>query len=223
MYYIEFVGQHTAGKTTTLCKVVDEECLSPYTAFYPQQIHRSAIDFAFSMPMIIFQNMRHLFFVILFFCRYAKWHWTNYRNVGRHLMKQVILHPYYDKFDFDIWLKDDMLHLLPRILFKNGVDVATALQEYFNHFSYLYDGIVYMDISREDMQKRIENRLVNRPVQRRRDLKIIYERTFCQNILLRQVLKDQKSVPCLFLNGNGDLQKNVEAVSDFIRVNILSK
>ena len=44
-------------------------------------------------------------------------------------MENGILHPYYSKFDFDIWIKDDLLHFT-RIEFRKSVNVLSAFQNF---------------------------------------------------------------------------------------------
>lgn len=220
-YYIEFVGQHTAGKTLTICKVVDNKLLAPKVAVYPQKIKRSLFHFTLTLPVLIIQNIKNLLFVNIFLFRYASLSWINYHAVGRHLFKMVLLHPYYCKnYNFDIWLKDDMLHLLPRIKFKKGVDVKCAFQEFFSHFSYLYDCIVYIDLPYDVMNQRFKNRFSTRSSRRRKSRIPVYERAFSQNIILRQVISDQTNTPFLILDGTNDILENANLVTEFIKKHV---
>lgn len=216
-YYIEFVGQHTAGKTSTIHDIVDNELLEPKVAIYPQNIQRSRLHFFLSLPILVLQNLRHLWFMVHFLSRYGEWSWINYHAAGRHLMKMVILHPYYKRFDFDIWMKDDMLHLLPRIAFRRTVDVEGVFREFFTHFSYLYDGIVYLNLSYDIMQQRFRSRFTVRPDKRRRSREPVYERAFIQNEILKRMLTEQTQVPVLVLDGADEVHKNSLQTVEFVK------
>lgn len=218
-YYFEFVGQHTAGKTTIIRDIVDGDYLSPYVSIYPQLVTRSRGFFWLHLPILFFKNIPHLWFLLRFSLRYAKLNWINFHAVGRHLWKMIILHPYFERFDFDIWMKDDLLHLLPRIEFKNSTNssVKSSFKLFFDHFKYLYDGIVYVDLPYDVMQERFFNRFKDRSRLRRASRTPVYERAFTQNILLKEILLEQEIVPVLVIRGTDSIDTNRESVVNFIK------
>lgn len=219
--YIEFVGQHSAGKTTTIQQIVDKHLLAPLDATYPQKLKRNQLHFLASLPLLFIQNTRHTWFLMRFLLRNAKRNWINYHAVARHLFKMIALHPYYDKmFAFDVMLKDDMLHLLPRIEFRDGVDVAGAFTTFVSHFAHRYNGLVYMEVSYEKMKERFEERFQERPRSRRKSREQVYERAYKQNKILKRVLLEQREIPILVLNGEDAINENTEKVTHFIRTNI---
>lgn len=221
-YYIEFVGQHTAGKTSTIREIVDTEMLAPLTVIYPQKIKRSQVVFVRALPWLIITNLKHLCFVCVFFLKYAQCSYINYHAVGRHIFKMVILHPFYERYDFDLWMKDDMLHLLPRIAFKEGVDVKQVLQEFVAHFTYRYNGLVYMDLPYDVMRHRFQARFADRPAARRLNRELVYERSFKQTLLLRELLLAQTDVPLIILDGTDSVRTNAERVVSFVRSRVLT-
>lgn len=220
-YYIEFVGQHTAGKTTVIKAVVDGSLLSPLLAIYPQKLVRSRANFYWQLIPLLLKHSKNFLFVVYFLLTYAKWSWINYHAVGRHLLKMVILHPYYEDNNFDLWMKDDMLHLLPRLELRSWVDSEKIFRMFFEHFASVYDGIVYMDISYTVMQDRFKDRFSSRPVKRRRSRGPVYERAFVQNQVLKKVLLGQTVVPVLLLDGTSPVSENAQLVKEFIEKNIL--
>ncbi|MEX0917675.1 MAG: hypothetical protein WDZ93_00810 [Candidatus Paceibacterota bacterium] len=220
-YYVEFVGQHGAGKTRTIHEIVNRDMLAPYAAVYPQQLQRSRVHFACSVPLLLVLHIRHVWFVGRFLLQYAKWNWINYHAAARHLIKMVVLHPYYEsRFDFDIWMKDDMLHLLPRIEFQDGVEVIAVFRKYFNHFAYRYNGVVYIELPYDVMMQRFEQRFRARDPKRKENRTPVYERAFQQNKLLKQVLTEQTLVPVLVIDGTHDVSDNAQQVVAFIRTHI---
>lgn len=219
--YIEFVGQHTAGKTSVIHDIVDRECLLPTKAIYPQKLNRSRTHFFLNLPLLFLNNIRNLCFICLFFLRYTKFTWINYHSAGRHMWKMVLLHPYHVKFNFDLWMKDDLLHLLPRIEFRNKVDVSDVFQMFFNHFSHLYDGLVYIDLPYEEMKERFKSRFESRSFRRKANRELVYDRAYKQNILLKEVLMNQNKVPILVLDGLVEVKNKSSMVVKFIKVNIL--
>ncbi len=223
--YVEFVGQHTAGKTSTYRYVVEEKLLSPYVAMHPRlpEFRRPRIHFALSIPFLVVKNINQIWFVTYFFLRYAKWRWTNYRDVWQYLIKMVILHPYYKRYEYDVWFKQDMLHLLPRTFFKEEVDIERVFTEYFDHFAHLYNGIVYVDLSSENMQKRFAERHKGKSEKRQQNRRAIYEQAYKQNILMKEVLLAQNSVPVLVIDGNGSVEENAHKVAEFVRAKVLSR
>ena len=136
------------------------------------------------------------------------------------MWKMVILHPYYSKFDFDIWIKDDLLHLLPRIEFRKSVNVLSAFQKFFDRFAHLYDGLVYVDLPYKEMKKRFQNRFENRSSTRRANRMQVYERAFKQNIFLKRVLLNQSKVPILTLSGLAQVNNNSTMIVEFIKASI---
>lgn len=133
------------------------------------------------------------------------------------MWKMVILHPYFLKFDFDVWMKDDLLHLLPRLEFKKNVDVCFALTMFFEHFEHRYDGLVFINLSYEEMKIRFDKRFENRTERRRKNRAEVYERAFAQNILLKDILHRQARVPTLILEGNADVKVKSAQVVEFIQ------
>jgi len=215
--YIEFAGVHTAGKTTLLNLIVDTDALAPLLASYPQKMKRSKLSFATHIFISVFTKYRDLIFVVSFFLKYAKLNWENYRVVGRFLLKMVILHDFYKRFEFDVWLKDDMLHLLPRIQFRDKVDIYEAFLKYFLHFKDIYTGIIYMHLDEELMQARFESRFSNRPKHRKISRKPLYSRVFRQNKILQKVLHNQQEIPVLFLDGSHSISSNSKRAVHFIQ------
>ena len=84
----------------------------------------------------------------------------------------IILHPYYYRYDFDVFLKDDMLHMLQRVMFKKKVNLEEAFREYLMHFIYLYDGLIYVDIEPEVMWRRFKERFPGRSHSLRRCVRL---------------------------------------------------
>lgn len=219
--YIEFVGQHSAGKTTTIHYLVDQRLLKPLRAVYPQQLKRNQMHFIGMVPFLFVQNIQHAWFLSRFLLRNAELNWINYHAVARHLFKMIILHPYYDKtFSFDVMLKDDMVHLLPRIAFRKDVNIELALREFISHFAYRFDGLVYMEVPYAKMKERFEERFQARPHSRKKSREPVYERAYEQNKVLKQVLLEQRKIPVLVLSGEDAIEENAEKVADFIRTNI---
>lgn len=221
--YVEFVGQHTAGKTTIIRDIVDRDLLKPQNAIYPQKIERSHLHFSLNLPKLILLNLFDVIFVSLFFLKYAKYTWTNYHAAGRHIWKMVILHSYYSNFNFDIWMKDDLLHLLPRIEFRKKVSVSFALNIFFSRFAHLYDGLVFIDLPYEEMKARFEIRFENRPNRRRLNRELVYERAYLQNIILKSILIEQSKVPILVLDGLADLESKSFEVVKFIKEQVFEQ
>ena len=218
--YIEFAGVHTAGKSTLLNLIVDTGALLPLLATYPQKIKRPKFSFATYILISIITKYRDLIFVVNFLLKYAKLNWENYRVVGRFLLKMVILHDFYKRFEFDVWLKDDMLHLLPRIQFRDKVDIYEGFLQYFLHFKGIYAGIIYINLDEELMQARFEARFSKRPKHRKISRKPLYSRVFRQNEILKKVLKNQQEVPVLFLDGSHSLASNSKRAVRFIKLTL---
>lgn len=219
--YIEFVGQHSAGKTTTIQRVVEDGILAPTRVVYPQLFKRNNLHFMLMTPLLFIVNARHVWFLTVFILRYTKCNWINYHAVFRHLYKMIVLHPYYDKtFSFDVMLKDDMVHLLPRVDFKDGVDVEVAFTTFISHFSYRFNGLVYMELPYEEMAARFEERFNTRPTSRKKSRKPVYERAYQQNQILKKVLCAQTMTPVLILQGTEPIETNVQKVTEFIRTYI---
>lgn len=223
-YYIEFVGQHTAGKTKTIHEIVDNNLLFPNTAIYPQKIKRSRLHFYFYLSIIFIKNINNFLFVLLYLLVNTKWSWINYHSSDRHLIKMVLLHPYYSGLKgFDTWMKDDMLHLLPRLEFKKDLNVKDKLEKFFDKFSYLYDGIVYIDLPYEVMRQRFEDRFQNRDKNRKENRGPVYERAFKQNIILKDIICNQNKIPYLIIDGTQNISENADKVVKFIKSNIYEK
>lgn len=215
--YIEFVGQHTAGKTTVIRDIVDRGLLEPARAIYPQKIKRSRLDLAFSMPRLLLVHIKDIIFIFQFFARNVKFNWINYHSAGRHMWKMIFLHPYFSKFDFDVWMKDDLLHLLPRLEFKPSVDRSHAFNLFFNYFSHWYSGLVFIDLPYEDMKARFNERFMTRPHQRRKNRKKVYELAYAQNKILKHVLLEQNKVRVLVLDGKSEVTLKSAQVVNFIK------
>jgi len=221
-YYVEFVGAHGAGKTFIYHSIAKQQLLSPYKSIYPGQVKRPKVHFFLSLPVLIVKNIRHIVFVISFFVRYAQAKTINLR-VLRSLVKMILLHPYYYRFDFNIFLKDDMLHMLQRIMFKASVQIEGAFQEYFMHFAYLYDGLVFVDIESEVMRERFKDRFPGRSDSFKNTRKVIHERALRQSQILRKVLATQNLIPFIALDGHNDVQVNAQKVVLFINQKVIVK
>ncbi len=156
-YYIEFAGAHGAGKTFTYHAIAKQQLLKPYKSIYPGQVKRPRLHFMMNCPIIAIKNIFHILFVLSFFYQYAQLNLLNFK-VLRVLIKMIILHPYYYRFDFNVFLKDDMLHMIQRIIFKKKVDLEKVFYEYLIHFSYLYDGLIFVDIDEKIMRNRFKKR-----------------------------------------------------------------
>ena len=221
-YYIEFVGAHGAGKTYSYHVIAKQQLLKPYKSLYPGQVRRPKIHFALSCPIISVKNFKNLFFVIKFFLKNAQINFINFK-VLRSLIKMVILHPYYFRFDFNFLLKDDMLHLLQRVIFKPNVNIENVFDQYFSHFSYLYDGLIFVDISTKIMKERFKKRFPGKSECFKNNRKIIHERVKKQSVNLRKVLTLQTKVPYLIIDGKDDVNKNAQKVVTFIKNEIILK
>jgi|GEM_PF-3582622 len=193
--------------------------LAPRVAKYPGQMKRPKLHFALSVPFIALKNVRHLLFIFFFFLRYAPMGRINFR-VMRVLMKMVILHPYYFRFNFDVFLKDDMLHLLGRAIFKAGVDIEKIFREYFEHFSYLYDGLIYMSVPHEVMRERFTARFKERSEKFRQSRDVIHGRVFRQNQVWKSIIEEQTEIPYIVLDGTAPVAQNADAVVQFIKTKI---
>ena len=215
-YYAEFIGAHGAGKTFTYHAITKQHLLKPYKAVFPSQLKRPRLHFALSCPLIALKNIRHIIFVISFFFQYAQMRQINFK-VFRALFKMIILHKYCYRFDFDVLLKDDMLHMLQRIMFKKNVQMQKAFSLYFMHFVYLYDGLIFVDINREEMNKRFKLRFIGKSVAFIKSREVIHERARKQSEILRKVVISQKIVPCLVLDGSADVNENAQKVVKFVK------
>ena len=215
--YIEFVGPHTSGKTTTMRTIIEQDLVAPYSCVTPYELKRSQLHFYLSVPWLALRQWRHLWFLTSFFLRYTKLQWTNFKDAWQYLFKMIILHPYYKRFSFDVWIKDDMLHLLPHIVFRDGIDVQAAFREYVEHFLYLYDGLIYMDVARETMLTRAYDRNKEASEWYQNDRLVVYERTLLQSQALKTILREQQQVPYLELNGTDDLDSNTSQAAAFIK------
>ena len=221
-YYIEFVGAHGAGKTYTYHEITKKQLLKPYKSFFPGQVNRPKLHFAFNCPSIVLKNLKHILFVISFFYKYSKTKLLNFK-VCRVLIKMIILHTYYYRYDFNIFLKDDMLHMIQRIIFKNDVDVDEVFDQFFSHFSYLYDGLIFVDISTKKMEERFKKRFPGKSENFKKSRKKIHERVKKQSANLRKIITLQNIVPYLIVNGNDDVNKNAQKIITFIKNEIILK
>ena len=218
--YVEFVGAHGSGKTFTYHAIAKQNLMRPYKALYPGQVQRPTLHFALRWPIIAIKNIRHIIFVISFFVRYAQKRPINFK-ILRSLVKMVILHPYYYRFDFDVFLKDDMLHMLQRIIFKRKVKIEDAFREYLMHFMYLYDGLIFVDIEPEIMWDRFRKRFPYKSDSFKKSRGVIHDRALQQSRMLRQVITSQSAVPYLVLEGGDDVQENAQKVVSFVNQKII--
>jgi len=214
-YYFEFVGAHGAGKTFMYHVIAKQQLLKPHKAFYPGQMKRPAVHFALSCPILAIKNIRHIVFVAGFFVRYVKIRKINLR-VLRTLIKMIILHPYYKRFDFDVLLKDDMLHMIQRIIFKRDVKIEEAFREYFMHFIYLYNGLIFVDIDPEIRRERFKRRFPGESDSFKATREVIHERAHQQSRILRRVVTTQTIVPFIVLDGGSDVKMNAQKAVLFI-------
>ena len=219
-YYIEFTGAHGAGKTHTYHAIAKQQLLKPYKSLYPGQVKRPRFHFFINCPLIALKNIKHIFFVISFFLRYAETCLTNFK-ILRTLIKMIILHPYYNRFDFNIFLKDDMLHIIQRIIFKIDLNIEKLFREYFMHFIYLYDGLIFVDINTTVMHERFKKRFPGKSQNFIKSRRIIHNRVKTQSKMLRNVIISQTAVPYLVINGNEEVSKNAEKVVTFINKKII--
>ncbi len=220
-YYVEFVGAHGSGKTFTYHAITKQNLMAPYKAMYPGQVRRPILHFALTWPIIAIGNIQHITFLIVFFLRYAQMGHINFK-VLRALVKMIILHPYYYRYDFDVFLKDDMLHMLQRIEFKKKVNLEKAFHEYLMHFIYLYDGLIYVDIAPEVMWGRFKKRFPGRSASFKEGRAAIHERAWQQSRTLRQVIITQTAVPFLVLEGNNNVHENAQKVVSFLKQKIIA-
>lgn len=219
-YYVEFVGAHGTGKTFTYHVITKQNLLNPFKAVYPGQMKRPKIHFAINWPIIALKNIHHLLFVVYFFSRYVQFRQVNIK-VLRNIIKMIILHPYYYRFDFDVFLKDDMLHLLLRIIYKPSVNIEEALTKYFTHFSYLYDGLIFFETSPEIIWERFKHRFPSKSDAFKMIRLAIHERALQQSHILQRVLTAQKAKPFLVIDGSDDVNKNAEKIVSFLNEKIL--
>ena len=133
----------------------------------------------------------------------------------------IILHPYYNCFNFNVLLKDDMLHMIQRIIFRKDLDVENLFRKYFIHFAYLYDGLIFVDISTKVMKERFKKRFPGRSKKFIKSREIIHERVKVQSKMLREVITSQKIVPYLIINGNKKVSKNAANVVSFFNKKII--
>ena len=221
-YYIEFAGAHGAGKTFIYHAIAKQQLLKPYKSIYPAQVKRSKLHFILSCPIIAFKNFFHILFILSFFFRYAKLNLLNFK-VLRVLIKMIILHPYYYHFDFNVFLKDDMLHMTQRIIFKKKIDLNKVFNEYLTHFSYLYDGLIFVDIEKKIMRNRFKKRFPGKSEAFKKNRAIIHERVKKQSKFLRKVVTSQTKVPFLIINGSDDVNQNVQKIILFFNQRIIRK
>ena len=219
-YYIEFIGAHGAGKTHTYHKIAKQQLLKPYKSLYPGQVKRPRFHFLINCPLIAVKNIKHIFFVTGFFIRYAEVTLMNFK-VLRTLIKMIILHPYYDRFNFNVFLKDDMLHMIQRIVFRLNLNVEKLFCEYFTHFNYLYDGLIFVDIEKSVMHERFKKRFPGKSQNFIETRRIIHDRVEAQSKILRKVITSQTVVPYLLIDGNENVHKNAENVVKFINQKII--
>ena len=221
-FYVEFVGAHGSGKTFTYHAITKQNLMEPYKALYPGQVRRPKLHFALRWPIIAIKNIRNIIFLISFFLRYAQMRYINFK-VLRSLVKMVILHPYYYRFDFNVLFKDDMLHMLQRIMFKKNVNLDNAFREYLMHFIYLYDGLIYVDIEADVMWRRFKKRFPGKSHSFKKKRAIIHERAWHQSQILRRVITTQTAVPYLVLEGEDDVQENAQKVVSFVSQKIIAE
>lgn len=219
-YYIEFVGAHGAGKTYTYHVIAKQQLLKPYISLYPGQVKRPKLHFALSCPIILVKNIKNLIFVVKFFFNNAQINLINFK-VLRSLLKMIILHPYYFQFNFNFLLKDDMLHMLQRISFKTNVNVENVFYQYFTRFSFLYNGLIFVDISSQIMRERFKKRFPGKNEYFKESRRIIHERVKKQSVELRKVITTQTKVPYLIIDGSEDVNKNVKKIISFVKNKII--
>ena len=133
----------------------------------------------------------------------------------------IILHPYYNRFNFNVLLKDDMLHMIQRIIFRTDLNVKNLFRKYFIHFAHLYDGLIFVDIDTKVMNERFKNRFPGKSKRYIRSRKIIHDRVKVQSKMLREVIISQKIVPYLIINGNDKVSKNAANFVSFFNKKII--
>jgi len=219
-YYIEFVGTHGAGKTFTYHEITKKNLLEPHKSIYPGQINRPRLHFLMSCPIIGLKNIKHIIFVTLFMCKYSKINRLNFK-IYRTLFKMIVLHYYYYRFNFDFYLKDDMLHIILRIIFKPKVDIECAFTEFFEFFHHLYDGLVFFDITSTTLDERFQNRFSGKTAAFIKSRLHIHQRSREQAKFLRRVLTTQRLVPIMVIDGGADVKSNADEIVSFIKTTIL--
>ena len=120
-------------------------------------------------------------------------------------------------------MKDDLLHLLPRIEFRKSVNVHFAFKRFFDRFSHLYSGLVYIELPYEEMKSRFNIRFKNRSSQRRANRESVYELAYTQNFILKRILLEQSRVPILVLDGLSDIESKSAQVVRFISEKIYER
>lgn len=133
----------------------------------------------------------------------------------------IILHPYYNRFNFNVLLKDDMLHMIQRIIFRTDLNVENLFRKYFIHFAYLYDGLIFVDIDTKVMNERFKKRFPGRSKKFIKSRKTIHKRVKVQSKMLREVITSQKIIPYLIINGNDKVSKNAAKVVLFFNKKII--
>ena len=218
-YYFEFVGAHGAGKTYTYHKLCKTDLLLPQKAIYPGQVKRNSLHFYLSCPIIALQLRRDIVFIISFFIRNAELKLSNLR-VLRSLLKMSILHSYYQRFEFDILLKDERLHLLQRIYFRKATFIKKEFLNFLSYFKNIYDGIIFVSIDQAIMHARFTSRFPGKSQQFKENRASIHEHAFRQSQIMREILTEQSFIPCLFIDGGDDSNINAEAAKSFILSNL---
>lgn len=213
--YVEFVGPHGAGKTVTCKYIHKQNLLKPYTTLYPTTAQRHKVHFLLCCPFIALKNIKHIIFVIIFFIQNGKISRINFKTL-RSLLKMIILHPYYYRFNFDVYLKDDMLHMLPRIIFKEKTNIESALKKFLMYFIYLYDGFVYVDIDEKIMHERFKKRLYGEKANLKNSKLILHNRVRKQSSILKKVITSQVYTPHIIIDGKREIYKNAQKVAKFI-------
>ncbi len=223
-YYVEFVGQHGAGKSTTYRYLVDNKLLSDVVSVYPHLLgKRSRLRFFLLLPFIFLTLWRDWVFLIHFAWRYTSVSVWNCREVYLYLIKMLILHKYYQlTYTFDVWYKQDMLHLLPRLRWRSGVSPELAFASFFHHFKSRYNGIVFIDIDWREVEKRYwAKRYLYLSQEERKERLEMYRYAYSQQNYMKEVLLKQDEVPVLVLDGFEDVTVKAKCVADFILNKVL--
>ena len=218
-YYFEFVGTHGAGKTFTYHVIAKQNLLEPLKAIYPGQVQRPKLHFLLSCPILALKNLNHIAFISLFMLKNAEINFLNFK-VYRTLFKMIILHQYFFRFHFDVLLKDDMLHLILRIIFKKNADIEAAFREFFDHFKYLYDGFIFFDITPDVVNERFSKRFPGKSDSFIASRLKIHQRSRQQSQILRRVLTSQDHIPFIVADGGDDVKVNAEKIIFFVKTTL---
>jgi len=106
--------------------------------------------------------------------------------------------------------------MIQRIIFKRDVKIEEAFREYFMHFIYLYNGLIFVDIDPEIRRERFKRRFPGESDSFKATREVIHERAHQQSRILRRVVTTQTIVPFIVLDGGSDVKMNAQKAVLFI-------